>query len=467
MTLTAPPPAMAPARSTTSLVFVLLGLGAGTFATLQSLISPVLPVIRHDLGATQAGVSWVLIAWLLSASVATPILGRIADLIGKHRALLIVLGAIAAGSLVSALAPNLGVLIGGRIVQGLGGAIFPIVFGIIRDEYAAHRVPRAIGAMSSVIAVGGGLGTVLAGPITAAFGWRALFGIPLVLVLAVGALAWKYVPASPVRGGGRVNWPAATLLAGWLVALLLPVSIGARWGWLSAPTVGLFLVAAIAFTAWVLVETRSSNPMIDMRMLRHRPVWTTNLVALLFGAAMFSVVTFLPQFIQTPRAAGYGFGSSVTVAGFLVLPMLVTMAVGGMLSGPIHRVVGFRSQLAYGSAFLGVGATGFALLHDAPWQVSLAAAVFGLGLGLAYAAMTSVIVHSVSPSATGAATGMNANIRNIGGAIGTAVVSAVVTGTIASNGLPTSTGYTVAFLTIAATAVVAVVVSLLVPRATR
>ncbi|MEV4538618.1 MFS transporter [Asanoa sp. NPDC049518] len=463
MTLTATAPAHAPARSATSLVFVLLGLGAGTFAILQSLISPVLPVIRQDLGTTQAGVSWVLIAWLLSASVATPILGRIADLIGKHRALLIVLGAIGVGSLVSALAPNLGVLIVGRIIQGLGGAIFPIVFGIIRDEYPAHRVPRAIGAMSSVIAVGGGLGTVLAGPITAALGWRWLFGIPLVLVVAVATLAWKFVPASPVRGGGRVNWPAAALLAGWLVALLLPVSTGARWGWLSTPTLGLFVVAAIAFAAWVVVETRSANPMIDMRMMRHRPVWTTNLVALLFGAAMFSVITFLPQFVQTPSRAGYGFGSSVTVAGFLILPMLVTMAVGGMVSGPVHRVVGFRAQLAYGSVFLAAGAIGFALLNNAPWQVSLAAGVFGLGLGLAYAAMTSVIVHSVSPSATGAATGMNANIRNIGGAIGTAVVSALVTGTIAANGLPTSTGYTVGFLTIAATAAVAVVLSLLVP----
>ncbi len=463
MTLTATPPGTRP-RSAASFVFTLLGLGAGTFAMLQSLISPVLPVIQRDLHTTQANVSWVLIAWLLSAAVATPIVGRAADMIGKHRALVVVLGAIAVGSLVAALAPNLGVLVVGRVIQGLGGAIYPIAFGILRDEYPPHRVPRAIGSMSSVVAVGGGLGTVLAGPITTALGWRWLFGIPLVLVLAIGALAWRFVPVSAIRSGGRINWHAASLLGLWLVALLLPLSMGASWGWLSPPTLGVFAVALLSFAAWVTVETRSANPVIDMRMMRQRPVWTTNLVALLFGAAMFAVITFLPQFIQTTPAAGYGFGSTVTVAGFLILPMLATMAVGGMVSGPIHTVVGFRSQLAGGSALLALGCLGFALFSDAPWRVAIDGAVFGLGLGLAYAAMTSVIVHSVAPSVTGAATGMNANIRTIGGAIGTALVSAVVTGTIQPNGLPSAAGYTTSFLVLAVLAGLGIVVSLLIPK---
>ncbi|GIF71609.1 MFS transporter [Asanoa siamensis] len=463
MTLTSAPPVVRP--RTTSLVFTLLGLGAGTFAMLQSLLSPVLPTLQHDLGTTQAGVSWVLIAWLLSASVATPILGRVGDMIGKHRALLVVLGAIAVGSLVAALAPSIGVMVVGRIIQGLGGAIYPISFGIIRDEYPAHRVPRAVGAMSSVIAVGGGIGTVLAGPISDGLGWRWLFGIPLLLVLAIGALAARFVPTSPVRSGGRINWAAGALLAVWLVALLLPLSLGSSWGWLSGRTLGAFALAAVSFAAWVTLETRSANPLIDMRMMRQRAVWTTNLVALLFGAAMFAVITFLPQFIQTPPSAGYGFGSSVTVAGLLVLPTLAAMAVGGMASGPIHHVVGFRAQLAYGSALLLVGCLGFAFWHDTAWQVALGGVVFGLGLGLAYAAMTSVIVHTVAPAMTGAATGMNTNIRTIGGAIGTALVSAIITGSAGETGTPTATGYTTAFATLAAIAALGVVLSLLIPTA--
>ena len=450
-------------RPGAAVTFALLSASVASFAMLQSLISPVLPTVQHALHTTQAGVSWVLIAWLLSASVATPILGRIADMIGKEKTLLVILGATAAGSLVAALAPSIGVMVAGRVIQGLGGAVYPVSFGIIRDEFDRRRVPSAIGAMSSVIAVGGGIGTVLAGPITAGLGWRWLFWIPLIIVVIVGVLCRFFVPKSPVRSGGRINWAASTLLAAWLVALLLPVSEGQAWGWGSPATLVMLAAAAAAFIAWVAVESRSANPVIDMRMMRQTAVWTTNLVALLFGAAMFSVLTFLPQFIETPRAAGYGFGSSVTIAGLIILPMLITMAIGGMTSGPIHHAIGFKTQLAWGSAFLGAGSLGFAYWNAAVWQVATDSAVFGLGLGLAYSAMTSVIVQAVTPAQTGAATGMNTNIRNIGGAIGTAVVTAVVTATARPDGLPSAAGYTAGFTVLAAIAGAAVALSLLVP----
>jgi MFS family permease len=452
-------------RSGASLTFALLSVSAGSFAMLQSLISPVLPVVQHAVHASQADVSWVLIAWLLSASVATPILGRAGDMIGKEKTLLVILGAIAAGSLVAALAPDIGWMVAGRVIQGLGGAVYPVSFGIIRDEFDRRRVPSAIGALSSVIAVGGGIGTVLAGPVTAALGWRWLFWIPLIIVAIVGVLCHLFVPESPARSGGRINWAASSLLATWLVALLLPVSEGQVWGWASPVTIAAFAVAVVAFIGWVVVESRSASPVIDMRMMRQTAVWTTNLVALLFGASMFSVLTFLPQFLETPSMAGYGFGSSITVAGMIILPMLVTMAAAGMISGPIHHVFGFKAQLTWGSALLGAGSLGFAFWSAAPWQVAIGGAVFGLGLGMAYSAMTSVIVQAVHPAQTGAATGMNTNIRNIGGGIGTAVVTAVITATARPSGLPTAGGYSAGFAVLAAVGAVAVAASLLIPSA--
>jgi MFS family permease len=207
--------------------------------------------------------------------------------------------------------------------------------------------------------------------------------------------------------------------------------------------------------------------LIDMTMMRRPAVWTTNVVALLFGAAMFSTLTFLPQLVETSSSAGYGFGAGVTLAGLVMLPMLVTMAIGGMLSGPIRHVVGFKAQLATGSALLAAAGVGFAFLNDAAWQIVLAGAVFGLGLGLAYSAMTSVIVQAVPAAQTGAASGMNANIRNIGGALGTAVVTAVVTGSIGTNGLPSAGGYAMGFSILAVIAVLGVFFSLLVPSPAR
>ncbi|GGM71907.1 MFS transporter [Dactylosporangium sucinum] len=445
----------------------MLAGAAGAFSMLQSLVSPVLPVVERDLHTDASTVTWVLTAWLLSASVATPLMGRVGDMIGKDRTLLVALGAIAAGCLVAALAPNVGVLIAARVLQGLGGAVFPLSFGIIRDEFPPDRVVSAVGAMSAVVAVGGGMGIVLAGPVVAALDWRWLFWLPFGVILATLFLAYRWIPASPVRTPGRVNWLAALLLSGWLVALLLPLSKAGQWGWGSPLVVGLLALAVVLFAGWVLVEVRAGNPLVDMRMMRLPAVWTTNVVALLFGAAMFAVYAFLPLFMQVPAGTGYGFGASVSRAGLLMLPLLVTMAVTGALSGPATRWLPSRAQVVVGAV---LGATACAMLafaHAHPWQVALAAGVFGLGIGLAYAAMTAIIVHSVPVAQTGVASGMNANIRTIGASIGTAVVSAIVTSGVRTDGLPRESGFTAAFTVLAAAATVAVLVALLIPRSRR
>jgi EmrB/QacA subfamily drug resistance transporter len=434
---------------------------------LQSLVSPALPVIQRDLHTTASTVTWVFTALLLAVSVATPLLGRVGDMVGKERTLVVGLIALAAGCLIAALAPNIGVLIGARVLQGVGGAVFPLSFGIIRDEFPAERVPSMVGVVSAIIAAGGGLGIVLAGPIVQTLGWRWLFWIPLIVVSLAAVMVRRYVPESPNRVPGRIDWLAATLLSGWLIALLLPLSTGRSWGWDSFRTIGLFAVAAVLFVSWITVELRSPNPLIDMRVMRLPAVWTTNLVALLFGAAMFAVYAFVPQFMQIPKAAGFGFGSSVTQAGLLMLPMLVTMAVTGSLSGPLAPRFSVKAQVIWGSGLSLIAALAFAEFHDEPWQVAGSTALFGVGLGLAYASMTSLIVQNVPREQTGAATGMNANIRTIGGSIGTALASSIITGHLQPSGLPAEAGFTDTFLLLSAFAAAAVLLALAIPATRR
>jgi MFS family permease len=446
-----------------TITFLILAVGAAAFAMLQSLLSPVLTTLQTDLHTSRSAISWVLIAWMLSASVATPILGRVGDMAGKSRIVVFGLIAIAVGSLIAALAPNLELVIVGRVVQGLGGAIFPLSYGIIRDEFPAERVPSAVGIMSAIIAVGGGLGTVLAGPVVDIFGWRGLFWLPMLAVLIVAALVRWLVPESPVKTGGRINWLAAGLLGGWLLALLVPLSQGSVWGWSSPSVIGLFALAIILAAIWIWVEFRSDNPVIDMRMMRLTAVWTTNLVALLLGAAMFAVYAFLPMFAQVPASTGYGFGASVSDAGLVMLPMLATMAIAGVFSGPIATRLGFKTQLLWGSALIALSCLGLGLFHTGLWELAAESGLFGVGLGLAYASMTSVIVQNVPQSQTGVATGMNTNIRTIGGTIGTAIMTSVVTGAHQADGLPLETGFTNGFLLFAAVGLAAVAVSLLIP----
>src|ERR1700754_1364752 len=155
--------------------FVVLAAAAAVFALMQSLVTPVLPTIQHDLHTSATTVTWVLTAWLLASSVAMPIMGRIGDMIGKDRTLLVALLAIAVGCLVAAIAPNITILIVARVLQGFGVAVFPVSFGIIRDEFPAEKVTSAVGIMAAVIATGSRMGIVFAGPNIIQLNWRYLF----------------------------------------------------------------------------------------------------------------------------------------------------------------------------------------------------------------------------------------------------------------------------------------------------
>lgn len=437
-----------------------LGVSIGSFASLQSLLVPVLPTMQVDLGTDGPGITWALTIWLIVAAVATPLLGRVGDLVGKRRIFLLALAAVAVGSIVSALAPNLAILLVGRALQGLAGAIFPLGFGLVRDVLPAHRVPGGIGILSALMAVGSGIGTVFAGPVAEFVGWRGLFVFPLVGVLVGAALARIGVPDVAVRASGRINALSALLLTGWLVALLIPLSLGSTWGWGSPGTIGLLALAAVLLTAWILNELRTDHPLVDMRMMRLPGVWSTNLAAIFVGAAMFGVWTYFSRFLQEPTSTGYGLGESVSSVGIIMLPMLLLMAVVGFFTGPLTRVVSPRAQLIGGTAIAAVSIASIAAFHEEAWQLTLSAAFFGLGLGIAYAAMTTVVVQSVPATQTGIASGMNSNLRTIGSALGTAVATAIVSGsTVQATGRPSETGYDLAFVVLAALALAAAVVA--------
>jgi EmrB/QacA subfamily drug resistance transporter len=437
-----------------------LGLSVASFSILQSLIVPVLPEIQSDLRTSTAGVTWAVTAWLIAAAVATPLLGRIGDLLGRRRTFLLTVAAVALGSVVAAAAPSLGVLIIARVIQGLGGAMFPLAFGLLREAFPARRLPSAIGGMSAIFAIASGLGTVLAGPLVDALGWRGLFLVPLALTVAGGVMTVLTVPESRERATGGINVPAAVLLSAWLVALLLPLSEGAAWGWSSPVVIGLFVLAAVLIAGWIAVELRSRVPLVDMRMMRSPAIWPMNAAAVLMGAAMFSTFAFFPRFAQTPASTGWGLGATVGESGLLMLPMLVMMGAAGFLSGPLGRWVPFRAQVTIASAVIAASTICLALFHANAWQLLVEAGAFGLGLGIAYAAITSVVVQAVRPTETGVAGGMNANLRTIGSSIGVTIMTAIVTASAAPGRLPTESGYTAGFLTVGIIGAGAAVVSL-------
>ncbi|MFL6116153.1 MAG: MFS transporter [Catenulispora sp.] len=448
-----------------NVIFVVLLTGISAYAVLQSLVAPVLATLITDLHTTQGTVTWLMTAYLLSASVATPILGRVGDKVGKERMLVITLLALTAGSGLAALSNSVGLMIIARVIQGLGGGLVPLAFGIIRDEFPAEKVNSAIGLASATMAVGGGLGLLIAGPIVTHLNYHWLFWIPMALTAAatVGCRLW--VPESPVRTPGKISWGAAVLLSAWLVMLLLAVSQGPAWGWGSAKVLGLFAGALIVLPLWIRTELKSAAPLIDMRMMRLPAVWTTNLVALLFGVGMYTVMTFLPQLVQTPKAvAGYGLSAGITQSGVYLLPMTIGMFLLGIAAAPLAKRIGLKAVLVAGCAISIPGFAALAAGHSHGWQIYAASGLLGIGIGLAFSSMSTIVVQSVPASQVGVATGMNANIRTIGGAIGSGVgASILASGITAANPIPKEAGYTHVFWMLAGAGVLAALAALIIP----
>ena len=287
-------------RSHPSVTLAVLAMSGVAYAVLSSAVLPALPTIQHDLHASENGVAWLLTGYLLSASVGTAILGRLGDMYGKERVLVWTLVILGAGTVLAALSHSLTVVIAGRVVQGVAGGIFPLSFGIVRDEFPREKVAGSIGLLSAILGIGSGFGIVAGGIIVEHLAWQWLFWMPLVVIVVATFCTWRFIPESPVRVPGRVNWVAAGLMSVGISAVLLAISEATVWGWGSARTLGLLAAGLVVCGAWVAVESHSAEPLIDMTMMRIRGVWTTNLTAFLLGAGHVLVVHRLPAVRPAP-----------------------------------------------------------------------------------------------------------------------------------------------------------------------
>jgi MFS family permease len=444
--------------------FAVLALGVIVYASLQSLVVPALPLIQRSLHMSETTAAWILTAFLLSAAVGTPILGRMGDMYGKDRVLRWVLAMLAVGTLISALADSPGVLIFGRVIQGASGAVFPLAFAIIRDEFPHQKVPGAIGFLAALGGVGLGAGAVLAGVIVIHLSFHWLFWLPLALALAGLVLAWMYLPRSPVKAAGRINWLSAVLMSVGLTAVLIAISETTLWGWASARTILLAAAGLLVLSLWIRNETRARYPLVDLRIMRRRPVLATNINAALLGVGMYCLFILVPQYVQEPKRTGYGFGASLLASGLFMLPITAGMLFVGRYAAPVMRRVGSRAALIAGASIAAAGYLMLTVARGSHVEVYVAAALLGAGINLAIAAMTTLMVHNVPPDQTGVATGVNSVARMIGGAIGAQIAATFLAGQLDSFGLPTGHAYTLAFGMCAVTLLASIAVVFLVPR---
>jgi MFS family permease len=446
------------------ITFLVLAVAGISYSLLQSMVAPALPALKRDLNTSESGAAWVLTAFLLSASVATPLIGRVGDIYGKKRTLVAVLVALSIGTLMSAVATTLPLMIAGRVVQGAAGGIFPLAFGIIRDEFPRERVASALGLISASLGVGAGVGVVLAGVVVERLDYHWIFWLPLIPIVGSAVASALLIPESPVKAAARIPWQPAVLLSAGLATVLIAISQTSTWGWGSTRTIGLLVAGLVLLAIWVLVETRIREPLVDMRVMARRGVWTTNLTGFTLGIGMYGSFIVIPLLVELPKSTGFGFGASITGAGLFLLPMTVMLLVASLGAGRIERRVGSKPALVAGAICALLSYVLFALAHSHVSEILIGGALLGTAVGLSFAAMANLIVNAVPQDQVGVATGVNTIVRTVGGALGAQICASIIAADqIASTHLPAEQGFVISFWILAGALGVSVLAALAVP----
>ena len=433
-----------------------------TVSLMQTLVVPLLPVFPRLLGASTAAVAWLVTATLVAGAVCAPLLGRLGDMYGKRRMLLLALGLITVGSALGAVAPGIELLIAARVLQGAALGVIPLGISVMRDVLPAERVGSGIALMSSSLGIGGAIGLPLTGLVAEQASWRWLFAGAAVLCALQMLVVRRIVAESPIRSGGRFDVPGALGLGSALVCLLLAISRGTDWGWSSGRVLGLLVAAGLLFGVWGRHQLSTETPLVDLRVSARPAVLWTNVASVLIGFAMFAGFLVTTQILQAVPETGYGFGLSLLAAGLVMLPIGGAMTVFSPVSARLSRRFSARVTLVLGAAVLGAGNTWLATLPASIPQIMLACTVTAVGAALSYSAIPLIIMSAVPATETAAANSLNTLMRMLGTSSCSAVFAAVATGLaieIDGHPVPAGSAFTVVFLAAAGAAATAMVIT--------
>jgi EmrB/QacA subfamily drug resistance transporter len=442
----------------------ILALAALAYALAQTAVIPGMRGMAQSLHTSTETVSWVLTGYLVAAAVLTPVMGRLGDMFGKRRMLAVALVFFGAGGAVAAVAPNVWIVVAARVLQGVGGGIFPLCFGIISDSFPEKRRPGALGLISAIAGVGAGGGLLLGGLLIdhASYHWIFWSGTIMAVLAIIGVAA---LPDSGERTPGKIDYVGSVLLGAGITAPLIALTMTTQWGWDSARTLGLIGAGLVILVLFGLFERRVQAPLVNMSVLARPTVLVTNITTLLVGFAMFGAFVLVPQLAETPKISGYGFGLGATGAALLLLPACLAMLAFGPLSGRLGLRFGARVPLILGLLISAAGLALEAANHASGGAVLGYSIVVFAGVGLAFAAMPNLIVGAVPRSMTGEATGVNALIRSLGSSVGSQVATTLLAvGVTAVHPLPLDSAYTKTFAIGASAAVVAAIAAFFIPR---
>jgi len=446
---------------------VALCFGGLSAALTQTMVIPIqseLPDLLHTSGSN-AG--WVITATLLAAAVSMPVAGRLADLYGKQRVLVVNAALLVLGSLVVAMTSTLLPVLVGRALQGFAMGFIPVGISLMREFTPPHLTGTAIASMSATLGVGGAIGLPLAAWIADGHDWHLMFwvsaGLAVLVLLATVFLVPHIHDAQP----GRFDVVGGLGLALGLVAFLVGVSKGNDWGWGSGRTWGAIAGGLVVLVLWGAFELRQDEPLVDLRTTARPQILLTNVAAVAIGFGMMAQSIVVPQLLELPSATGYGLGQSILAAGLWMAPAGLMMLVFAPVSSSLMRRLGAKHTLMIGATVLGVGYVVALALMDAPWQLLIGSCVAAAGVGIGYAAMPTLILDSAPTREAASAVGVNALMRSVGTTLAAAVMATILTSSATAVGgfeLPTKGAFQVCFLVGALAAFVGVAIAATIPR---
>lgn len=460
------PPSTGTRRQRPGLIVAVLAFAGMGTSFMQTIVIPIQSELPALLNSTRENTAWVVTITLLVSAICTPISGKLGDMYGKRRVALVLLGMLVAGSVVCAFSTTVGPLIIGRGLQGTGVGVIPLGISILRDTIPRRRLGSAIALVSATLGVGGALGLPLSAFVTEHFDWHMLFWLAAGIGVVSFVLVATVVPASDSRTGGRLDLGGVLGLSVGLVGLLLAVSRGNQWGWGSPRTLVCLVGGLCVLLVWGWYELRVRNPLVNLRVSARAPVLLTNLASVAMTFALFASSIVFPQLLELPAEAG-GLGLSLQHAAFVLMPAGLAMLAMSPVAGRLERSVGAKPLLVAGGTIIAV-AYGAAVLVDIEvWHVIAFNVLIGVGIGLGFAAMPTIIMQSVPDTETGAANGLNALMRSLGTSFAAALVAMILSESATSfenTSVPTGAGFDLAIVCGLVAALACTSIALFIPR---
>lgn len=440
-----------------------LAIGLLDFSLEQAIVVPALPAIQHRYQTTPTAVTWILTGFLLSAAVSTPLAGRLGDRHGKRLVLIASLALFLVGSVICAVGDSIGVVIAGRVVQGLGAGVGPLAVALVGDHLPRDRIGHGVGLLVGLAGAGGVVGFLACGLLVEYVSVPAIFWFTAALAAACIVSVWLTVRETPLRASAGVDWWGAVLLGAGLAALLLAISEGNDWHWDSARVLWIFAGAVVLLAAFAVRERTASAPLIDPRALARRAILSSNIAVFGVGYALLVGYALVPLIAGLPKVTGYGLGLSTIQLSLALAPSAVGALLGGLVSARVVSRLGARQGAAIG-ALCGLGA--YVAFVGFSWTVLAILLIMvpvGFGTGLSISATTDLAVLAANPDEKGITVALNGMVRAVGSALGAQVAVAIyIAAPKLPLGIPEKSGVSNAFImalvatAIAATAVMSI-----------